>query len=149
MKKWQADCSCAIWCTIYAPNYNCFQFDLFCLGDGLRMDEASLTSHAHFRRLPQKSESSAHLAGFVLERLRPAITLVWQIRNKVQEENDTRNGCLAHVCNTLLYTKVQLVVQHCKLASYCEAKATNLKTANHQNSIKLIPSLESVCLLLA
>lgn len=43
------------------------------------------------------------------------------------------NGCLAHVCNIFLFTKVQPVVQYCKLASYCEAKATNLKTANHRN----------------
>lgn len=42
-------------------------------------------------------------------------------------------GCLAHVCNLFTLTKVQPVLQHCKLASYCEAKATNLKTANHHS----------------
>jgi len=42
-------------------------------------------------------------------------------------------GCLAHVCNLFSLTKVQPVLQCCKLASYCEAKATNLKTANHHS----------------
>lgn len=67
-----------------------------------------------------------------IDRVRSAIILVWPIRSKVEQESSPRDGCLAF-CHTFVFTKVQRVVPHCKLASYCKAKATNLKTASHQN----------------
>lgn len=65
-EKWQADCSCVIWCMSYALNY-IFQFYPFCLGESLCMDETSLRSDECFRDLPPKFGSSAKLTGSGLQ----------------------------------------------------------------------------------
>lgn len=67
-EKWQANCSSVKWCTIYALNYNWFQFDPFCLGESLRMDETSLTSVEYFRDLPHNFDRAQHIWQALLQR---------------------------------------------------------------------------------
>lgn len=134
-KKWQANCNCVIWCTIYAPNYNCFQSDPFCLGESLRMDKTSLTLDetsetcrtsltelSTFGRLRSKEAQACNNPGVADQK---------QSAMRRQYQRWLLSTCLQYI--SFLFTKVQLAVQYCKLASYCEAKVTNLKTANHRN----------------
>lgn len=87
-EKWQADCNCVIWCMSYALNYK-FQFDPFCLGESLCMDETSLMLDECLRLTTQIWQLSK------IDRLRSVIVLVWLIRSKMEQESSDRDGCLA------------------------------------------------------
>jgi len=95
------------------------------------MDETFLTSGENFRDSSHKFDRAQHIWQASPRRGCDNPSLADQKQNAMRKQY--WDGCLAHVGNIFLFTKVQPVVQYCKLTSYCEAKATNLKTANRGN----------------